>query len=392
MNRLHALRQKIKIFSKTDFGIALTIVLAWKLVISVIGFGIDMYFGGAPSFFDHTMHWDAGWYLTVLNGQYADNLASSAFYPVFPILVGFVRFLTFGFIDYPVAGQIVNTTAAWFAVAGLLKLGRMLIGEKQKFWLIALILCAPTAFFLHVFYSEAVFMALSVWAYYFALKRNWLGVGILLAFLTATRLPSVLIIALCGLEFLRAYDWKPKKFFNKKALYFLLAPLGFIAYAIYLSFAQSDPLGMVHAYQHTTDWSYHVLNPNIIETIAKACYQIIRTIIGLRVFNTELFVNVILPLWGLFILGLSSIYLLGKKRRQFIPLGVVGILSIIMFTLNSNVVSVHRYVLPSITIYVAIALFIQALKKPYLLYILCAIGVPIQLVLYSAFIRVLFAG
>lgn len=383
---------KIKLFAKTDLGIALWIVLIWKALMSVIGFAIDVHFDGAPSFFDHTMHWDAGWYVTILNGHYADNLASSAFYPVFPFLVGIVHYLGFGLIDYPVAGQIVNTTAAWFVIAALLKLGKLLIGDMQKRWLVALILCAPTAFFLHVFYSEAVFMALSLWAYLFALKRNWLGVGILLAVLTATRLPSVLILALCGLEFLRAYNWKPKQFFNKNALFFLLAPLGFVAYVVYLAIVQNDPLGMFHAYNHTMDWAYQVFNPNILETIAKALYQIVRTIVGLRVLDTELFVNVLLPLWSLFLLGLSSIYLLLRKNQKFLPLGIVGILSIIMFTLNSNVVSVHRYILPSLTVYIAIALFIKSLKKPYLLYAWCFVGVIVQLFLYTAFIRVMFAG
>ena len=36
---------------------------------------------------------------------------------------------------------------------------------------------APAAFFLHSFYSEAVFCALGFWAYLFALRRQWLWMG-----------------------------------------------------------------------------------------------------------------------------------------------------------------------------------------------------------------------
>jgi len=392
MSRIKKIQQAVKIFSKTDIGIALWIVLGWKVLMSIIGFAIDVHFGGAASFFDHTMHWDAGWYLAIIHGQYVDILASSAFYPLFPLLVSVVHSLGFGLIDYPISGQIVNTIALWFALVAALKITTTLIGKSEKKWIIILILCAPAAFFLHVFYSEAIFMALSFWAYYLALTRRWFSVGVLLALLTATRLPSVLIVALCGLEFLRAYDWKPKQFFNKKILFFLLAPLGFIGYSIYLSFAQADPFGMFHAYSHTTDWIYQVFNPNIIETIAKALYQIVRSLIGLRPFNSELFVNIMLPLASLFLLGLASIYLFGKTRRKYLPLGIVGILSIIMFTLNSNVVSVHRYVLPSLTIYIAVMVFIKNIKKPYILYIGCFLGLIIQAFLYVAFVRVLFAG
>ena len=87
-----------------------------------------------------------------------------------------------------------------------------------------LVLSAPAAFFLHVFYGKALFLALSLWAYLFALKRNWIGVGILLALLTAARLPALLVIGLCGLEYLHSYSWNLKKAFNKNILWFLLAP------------------------------------------------------------------------------------------------------------------------------------------------------------------------
>lgn len=97
-----------------------------------------------------------------------------------------------------------------------------------------------------------------------------MGVGVILALLTAARLPSLLIIGLCALEYLRSYGWSIKKAFNKHLLWFLLAPLGFIAYALYLYILHGNALGMFSAYDATTDWAYQVFNPNIIETIARA--------------------------------------------------------------------------------------------------------------------------
>lgn len=383
----------LKTFLRSDFGIALLITVAWKVLLTTLGFVIDSVNGGATSLIDHTMRWDAGWYVTILNGHYADNLASAAFYPLFPLFVGTVHVLSFGLFDYAVSGQILNTVAVWFGLTALIKLGRQLVGENNKFWLVALLLSAPAAFFMHVFYSEALFIALSFWAYYFALKRRWFGVGILLALLTATRLPSVLIVALCGLEFMRAYDWNIKKIFNKNLLLFLLVPFGFIAFSVYLHFTQNDFLGMFHAYQATTDWVYQVFNPNIIETIAKSAYQIVRAIAGLRPFDNELFINIALPLWSLFILGISSLYLILKHRKNLLPLGITGLLAIIMFTLNSNIVSAHRYVLPMLAVYIATVLFVGKFKlRTWILVLICSIGVIIQLSLFMFFIRTLFAG
>ena len=382
----------LKTFFHTDFGIALLITIVWKVVLTMIGFAIDAQ-DGAVSLFDHTIRWDAGWYMIIIQDWYTTNISSSVFYPLFPALVGVVHFIGVGNIDYPVAGQIINTLAVWFALTALLKLGRLFIGGKGRLWLIALFLSAPTAFFLHAFYSEAVFATLSFWAYYFALKRRWLGVGILLTLLSASRLPSVLIIALTILEFMRAYDWKLRKIWNKNLLYFLLAPLGFVGYGLYLTFTQHDFLGMFHAYQTATDWTYQIFNPNILETIGRAGYQVIRVLGDLRPLDNDFVINNLFPLLALLVLGVSSIYLLRIKSRRFIPLGIVGLLSVVMFTLNSNVVSVHRYVLGSLVILVALGLYIKSLKHKKLALIgCCVVGCIGQLYLYSLFVQTIFAG
>lgn len=40
-----------------------------------------------------------------------------------------------------------------------------------------------------------------------------------------------------------------------------------------------------------------------------------------------------------------------------LPLATFGLLAAILFALNSNVVSAHRYTLPVVTVYVALAIF-----------------------------------
>ena len=381
----------VKNFYKTDFGIALIITLIWKIVLLAVGYFIDASNGGALSLIDHTVRWDSGWYLAIVEGHYTNITASAAFYPLFPFLVYVVHFISFGIVDYPVAAQFINTIAVWFALTAAIKLGRSILGQKSRFWIAVLLLSAPAAFFMHTFYSEAIFVALSFWAYYFALKKNWMGVGILLAILTSSRLPSILIVALCGLEYLRSYDWNIKKSLNKKILWFLLAPLGFIAFSIYLGFAQHDFLGMFHAYKATHDWDYQVFNPNIFETIWVAAFQLARGAVGIRPVNAEFVTNALLPALSLLFLGLGSLYFALKHRQKYLPLAIVGILSIIMFTVNSNVVSVHRYVLPSLTIYVAALLFFTKKRRIYL-YVACFLGVLAQILLYSNFVQNVFAG
>ncbi|MFZ1301799.1 MAG: hypothetical protein WAQ27_04485 [Candidatus Microsaccharimonas sp.] len=381
-----------KQFTKSDFGIALIITLIWKIILVTIGYSIDSTHGGAASILDHTIRWDAGWYQIVIADHYQTNLASAAFYPLFPILVSAIHVISLGLFDIPLSGQIINTAAVWFALAALLKLGHILLPTEKKYWLVILLLSAPAAFFLHVFYGEAIFIALSFWAYLFALKRQWLIMALLLGLLTASRLPALLIIGLCGLEYLRSYHWKIKDAFNKNVLYFLFVPLGFIAYALYLFLAHHNALAMFSAYKATSDWSYQIFNPNVIETIGKSAYQIVRLANSTRPFDNDLIVNNLFPLASILLLGLTSLYLTFKQKGKYLPLGVTGLISIIMFTLNSNVVSVHRYVLPCLAIYVALALLIKGRFKILLLILCCGIGIAAQMYLYFLFINTIFAG
>jgi hypothetical protein len=376
----------MKAFLKTDFGIALIVTLAWKLVISLVGFSIAIFATHDTRFFNYTAHWDGGWYFLVLQNHYATQ-GSPAFYPLFPSLVAGLHFLSFGFISDLICGQIINTVAVFFIIVALIKIGRRFLGEKKKYLPLILFLCAPAAFFLHVFYSEATFIALGFWAYYFALQKRWPLVGILLAVLTAARLPSILFIALCGLEFLRCHSWR----INKNILWFLLAPLGFVAYGTYLALTQHDFLAMFHAYSAVPDWNYQVFNPDFIETILKQIYQLVRIADGARTFSIEFFLNCVASLFCIALLVFVSIFaLIYKKDRRLLPLGIFGLLAVVMFTLNNNIVSVHRYALPILTIYLALPL-VKKCKKPLLIGV-CIISILLQLGLFCLFASNHFAG
>src|SRR5690606_32700962 len=105
--------------------------------------------------------------------------------------------------------------ALGFGIVALMRIvAHFKASRHQQFIAVAAFLCFPSAFFLHTFYTEALFIALAFWAYLFALQRKWWAMGILLAVLTASRLPSVLFVALCGLEYLRSYSWNIRQAFN----------------------------------------------------------------------------------------------------------------------------------------------------------------------------------
>lgn len=217
--------------------------------------------------------------------------------------------------------------------------------------------------------------------------------GVALAFLTACRLPAILIVALCGLEYLRIYSWNTRKALNKHALTFLLAPLGFIAYGSYLASVRGDFFAMFSAYHASNDWVYQVFDPNILHTIARVAYQPLRAILGMRDFDHDLTVNHLIPLCVLFILAASSLYAVVSLRKRFLPLGLAGLLSIVMFSLNSNVVSAHRYALPCLVVYIVGVYLFEKYQKthPYIIAGVC-LSFAIQAFLYISLLHGEFAG
>lgn len=385
-----------KKFFATTWGKTLIITLLWQAVLTMAGLFFDHALGSRAvtdiTPLSHTSIWDAGWYLGILEGSYWNNPAAPVFYPLFPFLVRIVMVLSFGVIGPLEAGFIVNTLAIWCAITALFKISYYYLKKTTSRWLvIALFLSSPVAFFMHVFYAEAVFCAVGFWAFLFALKRNWFCMGTMLAIATASRLPSLLFIGLCGLEFFRSNDWKIKKVLNIQLLYFLLAPIGFLAFGIALYFIRGDFFAMFHGYDATSNWQYHTFNPNIVQTIGRDAWHTISILRGAATLNTSSFVNSMLPVFALGLLSLTSLYALTKKQLR--PLGIFGFVTLVFYTLNNNLVSVHRYLLPCISIYIVVAYLYEKFPslKP-LIFALLYLAIILQTFLYTLYINIQFAG
>ena len=382
--------EKIRKILSNPLWLTLAIAILWQLTLTFIGWALVPHLGPLG----HMSQWDAGWYLHIIQYGYSDSgsPAAPAFYPLFPLLIHLGSLITFGLLSPLFMALILNTLALWAILYALVKILKHFNVSTSAIAVgVISLLVFPSAFFLHAFYSEAIFIALAFWSYYFALKRHWWIVGTLLAILTMARLPSLLFIALCGLEYLRSYQWSIKRALNKNILWFLLAPLGFISYGAYLSIVRSDFFAMFHAYSATNDWGYQVFNPNILQTLYETVVVTGSSIVNGQL-NYEIFINTVLPLIAIIGIAVASVYTLVKLKQKGVPLFTFGILSIILFTLNSNVVSVHRYALACLVIYVAIALFSHTRTRRIVIIIGCLVLLGIKLFIYHKFITGAFAG
>jgi Gpi18-like mannosyltransferase len=388
----------LRSFLKSDFGIALIIAITWQILMTIFGVLGEVIFSdktySIATTLSHTGNWDGGWYQFIINGGYFKNNAAPAFFPLFPMAVRCLQVACFGLIDVLTAGFIINLTSTWLAITALVKIADFFVSKKYRWWVVAIFITSPVAIFLHMFYSEAIFCAIGFWAYLFALKRRWALVGITLAILTSARIPAILFVGLCGLEFMKTYEWNIKKIFNPKLLWFLLAPIGFIAYATFLYAIKGNALAMFSALHSTNDWSYHIFNPNFVLTIAHQVSTFVKIAFGIIPFNKSQIIDIIMPLLGLIILGLASLYaVFTKHSKRLLPLGLFGLVSIIFFTLNSNIVSVHRYLLPVLVIYIVSVTLVEKYNKlkPVFYVVICG-DILLQAYLLILFVSGRFAG
>lgn len=390
----------------SEWARTFAVVFAWHTVLSAVAIlfqGSYPTYGGNPVAFlgpdqtllSHTYRWDSGHFNGILNGEYTNPQTpwAPAFYPFFPICVWLVQTLSFGQLGFLAAGFVVNFIASWLAVTALLKITRHFTSSTWAPWLaVGAFLTAPTAFFLHAFYSEAVFCAFGFWAYLFALRRQWVWMGLCLIPTTATRITAALFVGLCLLEFFRAKQWRLRGLLSWHILWFPGAYLGFAAYAVYLKFAAGSPTAMFSAYETAPAWKYHVLDVNIFSTIFTELKTSARATLHPPVDTWEL-ISHIIPMIGLGTLLVTSAYIFYKLREPAIPLALFGVASLVMFTLNSNVVSVHRYLLPCVVIFVAIAVAAErsARLRPVMYGVLFAHAIT-QAFIYSLFIAGNWAG
>ncbi len=393
---------------QSEWGILLVVAILWQTTLTVFGafseastigiFRNENLQSLPVTALSHTAHWDAGWYQSIIKEWYQFNAASPVFYPLFPLLVGVVHTISFETIGVLASGLIVNTLAIWLSLVALMQISTHFVSNRYRWIAPLLFLTSPAAVFLHFFYGEAVFCAVGFWAFNFALKRRWLAMGLTLGILTAARLPSLLFIGLCALEYARAFGWSVHTLFNKKLLFFLLAPLGFILYGAYLLLIRGDFFAMLNGYKASNDWPYQVFNPNVVETWIDAARKLKGVFTTSVPFDEGFAVNYLLPLMGIGLLLATSLILITKfSSKEYkgigIPLGIFGIVCAIFFSLNSNLISVDRYLLPCISLYICAALLTS--KHQGMIYIvgtLAYVGVLLQGYLLIFFVNNYFAG
>lgn len=213
------------------------------------------------------IRWDAIWYVQIAHDGYTpDHLsgvtvdARPAFFPVYPMLARLLG----GFAGVGAAVVVACAISLVALLATLYLLHRLVtleLGSSAARASVMLLAFSPVAYFLSAPYTESLFLLETVGAFYAARRGRWAVAGALGALASATR--GVGVMLLVGLLLLYLYEDRrigalaadvrrgigrlgPRRRPGASILWLGLAPLGLVAYSVYLRAEVGDAQAWRH--------------------------------------------------------------------------------------------------------------------------------------------------
>ncbi len=135
-------------------------------------------FGPNRAFWDIFTRWDSGHYFNIAYVGYhyvPDGRDDTAFFPAYPFLMRFVgRLFGHSQADLYFGGIAVSWVAFVLAMIGLYKIARLDVeADEAEKRAVILATIFPFAFFFGVVYTESLFLAATIGAFYFFRTRQW---------------------------------------------------------------------------------------------------------------------------------------------------------------------------------------------------------------------------
>lgn len=233
--------------NKQEIIFILLLVFIWRLFLLLPDFFAMHFLPQRQGYIGATTwaNFDGVHYLSIAQSGYFQY--EQAFFPLFPLLIKMLSFLTFG--NYVWAGMILVYVSLFLWLFVFYKLLQMDYKVLIIRWALIFSMFFPTAFFFGALYTESLFLLLVIMAFYTARKKQWVLAGLFVGLASATKLIGIFLLPAILLEFYLAYK---QQFFSKKHLVSLcmmvfLSISGIVIYMGYLWKVYADPLFFIHA-------------------------------------------------------------------------------------------------------------------------------------------------
>lgn len=244
--KIKELKSRLKI-SRTTERIILFVIVIKGLVLA---FGLQSYLlfsnQKLPSSYwilGIWNRWDAQSYVSIAYNGYTsvgERRFNIAFFPFYPLLISILNFVSG---DAVLSGIIISGVASIILAILFHKLVKLDHSEKIAMSSVWFLFIFPTSYFLHIPYTESVFLALVVGSFYCVRQQKWLLAGILGCLACATRINGLILCL--ALPFEIWLFWRENKKLEKKWLWIGLIPLGFGAYLLLNYAVMGNPLAFL---------------------------------------------------------------------------------------------------------------------------------------------------
>ena len=193
------------------------------------------------------LNFDGRNYLEIVSKGYSSvgqKIDLRVFFPLYPLLI---KIFSLNLLFNPVlVGILISLfffAASLYLFDRLLSQDKFMPNDRQK--TILLLISFPTSFYFAAFYTESLFLFLTLLTFYFLNKNKFFFASIFTALATATRAT--------GFALIPSLLWQGYKHYRKtKKLPFsvFLSPLGYITYSFYLQFATGSSFSAVSAQKY----------------------------------------------------------------------------------------------------------------------------------------------
>jgi hypothetical protein len=339
-----ALRTWLRLRVRIDWSL-LGVILAIKGLILVLGAlsfqaYADQRIGSLRGWLEIWSRWDAPHYLDLAQYGYQPSGEIGlflVFYPLFPWLTRAVGLLTGDML----VGAFIVSTLASLATGALLQrlvaLDEPPALARQAVWFL---LIFPTSYFLHIGYTESLFMALMLGCFLAARTERWTLAGALGALACLTRIngliliPALLVEAWLHYRATRRWQWQ--------WLSIGLVGLGFAGYLLLNYRVTGDPLRFL-TIQHE-HWYKSLAWPWVgIEGVLRAIVE--RTPSEAHMLGVQELIFITL--------GLVCTLICCARLRPSYSVWMAG--NWLLFTSTSFIMSVPRYTLTLFPIFIIFA-------------------------------------
>lgn len=276
-------REKLRAFPRNLTGAVvqrpwwqqvLVIALAWFFVVQLAGIvGTEVLvpwrgwgggaepaqlMGKAGSFEGRFVRWDSSYYLQIALNGYRPDGDERAFFPLYSFLSAGLS----SFLGLPLLWSGLFVSVMSFVGACFLLYQWVLIDYCPRIarWTVVWACCFPMSFFFLAFYSESLFLLLSIASLFLARRGRFLVSGLAIALAGATRPYGFLLAVPYIIEF-----WQQRSFVWQQSIKFVggavIAPLGTLSYMVFLG-VQAHNMNLFSVYQSATQaWQGHLSWP-----------------------------------------------------------------------------------------------------------------------------------